>query len=230
MHTFAYTCAYTRARAVDIIAKFDADGTFAPSSGRTDLKAWQKSVQTLMRKLQRPRYVMVPLPEFMQKAGRDAFLPTNVGSHGLIQRCVLKAGSKTISETDDWNHLQGYHSMFIANERRAEREGVLTGRVGNYGYDSGNLVRIENSHEFDAANNQTMHAYQNLDKQPTWQVTLSELFPFLKQIQLPLYCMKDQLSIEIHFAPQSQRYWLRKSEVGVVRLRLRLRLQSLWMW
>jgi hypothetical protein len=27
-----------------------------------------------MRKLQRPRYVMVPLPEFMQKAGRDAFV------------------------------------------------------------------------------------------------------------------------------------------------------------
>ena len=37
-------------------------------------QAWQKSVQTLMRKLQRPRYVMVPLPEFMQKAGRDAFV------------------------------------------------------------------------------------------------------------------------------------------------------------
>jgi hypothetical protein len=148
------------------------------------------------------------------KAGVHAFLPTNVGSHGLIQRCVLKAGSKTISETDDWNHLQGYHSMFVANERRTEREGVLTGRVGNYGYDSDNLVRIENFHEFDATNNQTMHAYQSLDHQPTWQVTLSELFPFLKQIQLPLYCMKDQLSIEIHFAPQSQRYWLRQSEVG----------------
>jgi len=59
---------------LDIIAKFDADSTFAPASGRTDIKAWQKSVQTLMRKLQRPRYVMVPLPEFMQKKGRDAFV------------------------------------------------------------------------------------------------------------------------------------------------------------
>jgi len=59
---------------LDIIAKIDPDGTFAPASGRTDLKAWQKSVQTLMRKLQRPRYVMVPLPEFMQKDGRDAFV------------------------------------------------------------------------------------------------------------------------------------------------------------
>ena len=59
---------------LDIIAKFDKEGTFKPASGRTDRKAWQKSVQTLMRKLQRPRYVMVPLPEFMQKDGRDAFV------------------------------------------------------------------------------------------------------------------------------------------------------------
>ena len=59
---------------LDIIAKMDPEGKIAPASGRTDLKAWQKSVQTLMRKLQRPRYVMVPLPEFMQKSGRDAFV------------------------------------------------------------------------------------------------------------------------------------------------------------
>merc|ERR1719181_1769995 len=59
---------------LDIIAKIDTDNKLKPASGRTDLKAWQKSVQTLMRKLQRPRYVMVPLPEFMQKSGRDAFV------------------------------------------------------------------------------------------------------------------------------------------------------------
>ena len=59
---------------LDIIAKVDTAGKFKPASGRTDLKAWQKSVQTIMRKLQRPRYVKVPLPEFMQKDGRDAFV------------------------------------------------------------------------------------------------------------------------------------------------------------
>ena len=45
---------------LDIIEKFDTAKAILPASGRTDLKAWQKSVQTLMRKLQRPRYVMVP--------------------------------------------------------------------------------------------------------------------------------------------------------------------------
>ena len=59
---------------LDIIEKIDTGKVLKPASGRTDLKAWQKSVQTLLRKLQRPRYVMVPLPEFMQKDGRDAFV------------------------------------------------------------------------------------------------------------------------------------------------------------
>ena len=62
------------AESLDIIAKVDTENKIAPASGRTDLKAWQKSVQTLLRKLQRPRYVMVPLPEFMKKKGRDAFV------------------------------------------------------------------------------------------------------------------------------------------------------------
>jgi len=148
------------------------------------------------------------------KPGKDSFLAMGVGSHGLIQRCVLKAGTKTISETDDWNHLQGYRSMFVSNEAKVEREGVLTGRCGHYGYTDDNLVRIENFQEFDSANNQSMNGYQNLDQQPTWQITLSELFPFLKQIQLPLYCMKDQLSIEIHFADQTNRGWYKKDETG----------------
>jgi len=59
---------------LDIIAKVVPEGSILPASDRTDFKAWQKSVQTIMRKLCRPRYVMVPLPEFMQKSGRDAFV------------------------------------------------------------------------------------------------------------------------------------------------------------
>jgi len=62
------------AESLDIVAKVDTAKMFAPATDRTDLKAWQKSVQTTMRKLVRPRYVKTPLPEFMQRAGRDAFV------------------------------------------------------------------------------------------------------------------------------------------------------------
>jgi len=66
---------------LDIIAKVDSDprfgtvNTILPATGRTDIKAWQKSVQTLLRTLQRPRYVATGLlPEFQQIEGRHAFI------------------------------------------------------------------------------------------------------------------------------------------------------------
>ena len=121
------------------------------------------------------------------QSGKRAFLNLGVGSHGLIQRCVLKAGSKTISETADWNYLQDYKSMFIANEAKTEREGVLTGRVGNYGYDVSEKLQLDILRHPDANDELQLQDYQNLENSPTWQVTLSELFPFLKKIQLPLY-------------------------------------------
>lgn len=66
---------------LDIIAKIDTEESFGPTSqilpasGRKDIKAWQKSVQVLLRTLQRPRYVATGLlPEFQQIDGRHAFI------------------------------------------------------------------------------------------------------------------------------------------------------------
>mmetsp|Transcript_32803 Transcript_32803/g.69204 ORF Transcript_32803/g.69204 Transcript_32803/m.69204 type:complete len:305 (-) Transcript_32803:144-1058(-) len=72
---------FVMSESLDIIAKVDADerfgptGQILPASGRKDIKAWQKSVQTLLRTLQRPRYVATGLlPEFQQLDGRHAFI------------------------------------------------------------------------------------------------------------------------------------------------------------
>lgn len=66
---------------LDIIEMVDSDvrwgppGELAKATGRDDLKAWQKSVQTTLRLLQRPRYVASgALPEFHQRAAREAFV------------------------------------------------------------------------------------------------------------------------------------------------------------
>jgi len=66
---------------LDIIINVDTDPRFGsvnailPATDRTDIKAWQKSVQTLLRTLQRPRYVATGLlPEFQQIEGRHAFI------------------------------------------------------------------------------------------------------------------------------------------------------------
>jgi len=66
---------------LDIIKLVDSDprfgpvGQIKPGTKRDDLKAWQKAVQTLLRTLQRPRYVATGLlPEFQQLDSRHAFI------------------------------------------------------------------------------------------------------------------------------------------------------------
>ena len=66
---------------MDIVQLVDGDvrlgptGVIKPKTGRDDLKAWQSSVQDLLRGLQRPRYVATGLiPEFQQLDGRHAFI------------------------------------------------------------------------------------------------------------------------------------------------------------
>mmetsp|Transcript_23185 Transcript_23185/g.38369 ORF Transcript_23185/g.38369 Transcript_23185/m.38369 type:complete len:299 (-) Transcript_23185:232-1128(-) len=69
------------AESLDIIKLIDSDerfgpiGQIAPATDRTEIKAWQKSVQLLLRTLQRPRYVATGLlPEFQQLDARHAFI------------------------------------------------------------------------------------------------------------------------------------------------------------
>lgn len=72
---------FVMGESLDIIEKVDSDerfgktGQILPATGRKNLKEWQKSVQTLLRTLQRPRYVATGLlPEFQQLDGRHAFI------------------------------------------------------------------------------------------------------------------------------------------------------------
>jgi glutaredoxin 2 len=60
---------------IDTDPKFGPPGLFRPATDRADIKAWEKKHQSLMRELQRPRYVKaVGFPEFAQKDGRTAFI------------------------------------------------------------------------------------------------------------------------------------------------------------
>ena len=58
-----------------------------------------------------------------------AFFPINIGVNSLIERCVLKSGTKTICETNDFNHFSAFRSTFINPQHNKHRESVGTGRL-----------------------------------------------------------------------------------------------------
>ena len=143
--------------------------------------------------------------------------PVNIGISALIQRAVLKVGAKTISETEDFNHFMGYKSLFIDPSINKEREQVLSGRnnalelrynnasgnfsdfnASSYGLDNGNSY-IQAGRVAPGRVGLLPYEWQELSKAPEFQVSLADLFPFLRFNSLPLYMFDEQVSIELFF-------------------------------
>ena len=170
-----------------------------------------------------------------------AFYPVNIGIASLIDRAVLKAGTKTICEVEDFGHFHAYQSMFISGEHNKEREAYTTARVMNHEpfYQNGSKVGESNNNasligqqnasalakglqlnkdfdQFDGAleyddiadvyGDVYLPPQLTLGYNPTYQIALSDLFPFLKTAQLPLYMMKEPVSLEL--------FWTDKGVAG----------------
>lgn len=148
----------------------------------------------------------------------NMFLPPQVGIGQVIKKAVLKVGNKTLNELDSWAGLHAVKSSLIANEVNAEREMFMTGRWNSTGfaYDGANNVNasgitIETGMEPEIDNdlvelpNWFKHDGSSAAKRaecPSFSIDLSDLFPFLKVNQLPLYMIDEPVNIELHFQPQ----------------------------
>ena len=149
----------------------------------------------------------------MAETDINSFMPLNVGANSIIERAVLKVGTKTINSTEDWNHYEAYRSMFISGENTKEREMITTGKSINFGFHyeedtdtTADEIRIDVGREYDrdedpTNNKTTFQNYMNLKNKREFQVNLSSLFTFLKMNQLPLFMLREQVSIELFFTP-----------------------------
>lgn len=163
--------------------------------------------------------------EIIAPDANDRFLPPTVGAHSLISRAALRVGTKTLQEIDGYNYLSAYKQMFISNEHQLQREQVLSGKniAHEFRYfseetttDNGGAVNdtkaftygLSNGREYNSSYNLggatpdlRVHQFTNLKNNPQFQIALADLFPMLKQTQLPLYMMQEQVSIELTFEP-----------------------------
>ncbi len=152
----------------------------------------------------------------------ERFFPIGVGVASLIQRAALKIGTKTIQEIEGYNYLTAYKSLFISNEHQLEREQVQSGRViaHEFRYDDAGsstggadsntkafTYGLSNGREYNgdvgATKDLTTPDWADLAGKPVFQIALSDLFPMLKQTQLPLYMMREQVSVELTFEPDA---------------------------
>ncbi len=164
-------------------------------------------------------------------------LPIGIGVHSLIERATLKIGGKTISETDDFGHYMGYKSRFISPEHNKEREAITSSRLlaRKWNWTDNDAVAVDDAGANDtqteewtldigrdktafklATLNQNTQPYKWMQQthSPVHQITINDLFPFLKMNQLPLYMMKEEISIELHFSDNANRI-VHANNIGV---------------
>ncbi len=138
---------------------------------------------------------------------------TGIGQ--VIKKAVLKIGNKTLNEVSSWDSLHAVKSSLIKNENNVEREFYTSGRFMNHKFqyadgskDVATRYELDNGYEYDGAHpgecNIPLWAEMDTDfKQdsPTYSIDLSDLFPFLKVNQLPLYIINEPINIELTFYP-----------------------------
>ena len=158
-------------------------------------------------------------------AGKFHTYPTNIGISALIERATLKVGAKTISQTEDFGHFMAYKSTFIDQSVNKEREQVLSSRMtalelrynsrpddysdynaSSYGLSNG-LDYILDDQTAGLRHGLLPYVWQELEQAPVFQVSLADLFPFLRFNSLPLYMFDEPISIELVFnTTESQRH------------------------
>ena len=162
--------------------------------------------------------IVLGLDALATNGSRNTY-PVNVGISALIERASLKVGAKTISETEDFGQFMAYKSLFIDPSINKEREQVISGRgtalqlryqntsgnfsdynASSYGLDNG-ICYIESGRApaDEPRSGLLPYVWQELKEAPEFQISLADLFPFLRYNSLPLYMFDEQISVELHF-------------------------------
>ena len=157
-----------------------------------------------------------------------AFYPLNIGISNLVKSAALRIGNQTVCEIDDYDQFHAYQSLFISNEDNKEREQFLSQRCMAHKpvYDdrtANTTDKPPNSAKkvgLDVGRNPTVPAAggagtfqllpfqlhsaasaQTIADAPVYSVYLSDLFPFMKFNQLPLFMIDQEVHIDIEFQP-----------------------------
>jgi hypothetical protein len=160
-----------------------------------------------------------------------AFYPANIGISNLISRVRLLSGNTVIQEIDDWNFLEAYKAMFVANENNKEKAQYTESKLINFAfaYSDQDLtvgtaqrsdvrsigIGLDNGTCYDGSYNivdgadddYDMYARrcQSIENNPVYQISLSSLVPFLKSTQLPLFMFDEQIFLEITLVSATDR-------------------------
>ncbi len=140
-------------------------------------------------------------------ASKKAYLPIKTGIHGLIKRAVLRIGSKIVAITDEYGTYMTIRRQFKTPEEKSQKDMVKVGTVDVVCPDNeqDGLLQLRDCQYDGNTTAQPLPQFviQDTDQTtPLFSVKISELFPAMREIQLPLYLINEPCSIELTFNTQ----------------------------
>ena len=135
------------------------------------------------------------------------FLPIKTGIHSLIQRAVLKVGTKVLAQSDDYSYFQTMKRAHKTSEEKSQKDLVFAGTTDvlqpdNQGTGFYQLKDVVYTDPDDSTVSPSLLLQTSEIETPVFSIKLSELFPMMRSVQLPLFLMSEPVSVELTFRKQ----------------------------
>ena len=140
---------------------------------------------------------------------KKCFLPIKTGCHSLIKKALLKVGTKVLATSDMYGTYQTIRRAFKTNEEKSQKDLVKNGTLDCFEPDNtgvGFYQMKDVIYSADGANSTADPSVQITVSEtecPIFSIRLSELFPMMRNVQLPLYLMNEPVTIEITWNTQA---------------------------
>ena len=130
-------------------------------------------------------------------------LPINTGIACLIKNCTLRLGNVIISRTEDWAYYDTVARCFQSPEARTLKGSVINGTLDTMrpSTKTDGCFSLQNAIYTDSGTSEVPHQL-DLSNDPIFSIKLSELFPALKGMQIPLGHLEDNMVIEFELNEQ----------------------------
>lgn len=134
-------------------------------------------------------------------------LPLHTGIHALIKRAVLRIGTKVVAITDSYGAYATMHRSVKTPEEKSQKDMVTAGTLDVICPNVGQTGQYQLRDVLTAGPGLSVPLEQTVlstvsGQSPLFTIKLSQLFPMMRNIQLPLGNISEPCSVELHFNTQ----------------------------
>ena len=131
-------------------------------------------------------------------------LPIRAGIHAVIRNATLKIGTKIISQVQDYPYYKVIKRCFVSQEEKEGKHGIKYGtNDGLAPSTQAGSATLEMKNGFLSGNNRLDYLANTITSlsgtTSEYQIKLSDIFPLMRNIQLPLFVINEPVSVEFTF-------------------------------